>query len=170
MRRNSFIPSAPAPLEERITPSHSGLARAAAAAPALTQSQSLNLYGLLLGRDTTIGIAHWLQATGGTISPLGTVSATGVLEIPSTGNANRPVHGKVTISNAQGSVTVALRGTVTVYKGSFSFASGNLSYKIVSGTKAYDGATGAGPVVYGPGPVFEPGRFMLDFGGYPPPP
>jgi hypothetical protein len=59
---------------------------------------------------------------------------------------------------------------VTVYNGSFSFAFGNLSYKIVSGTKADHGATGTGPVLYGPGPDFQPGRFLLDFGNYPPPP
>jgi hypothetical protein len=95
---------------------------------------------------------------------------TGFLVIPNTGAANRPVHGMVTISNAQGTVTVSLRGTVTVFKGPFSFASGLLSYTIVSGTKVDHGATGTGPVSYGPGPVFQPGRFLLDFGNYPPPP
>ncbi|MFI5457297.1 MAG: hypothetical protein ACHRXM_17765 [Isosphaerales bacterium] len=170
MRRYAFIPSSVAPLEERITPSHSGLASAAATPLASTQSHSVNLYGFVLGRDTTVGTVHRLRATGGTISPLGTVSLTGFLVIPNTGAANRPVHGKVTISNAQGTVTVSLRGTVTVYKASFSFASGNLRYKIVAGTKADYGATGAGPVLYGPGPVFQPGRFLLDFGHYPLPP
>jgi len=170
MRRPAFIPSSPAPLEERITPSHWGLASAGATPPALTRSHSLNLYGLLLGSDTTVGTVHRLRATTGTISPLGNVSLTGFLVIPNTGAANRPVHGEVTISNAQGTVTVSLRGTVTVYKASFSFASGNLSYRIVSGTKADYGATGTGPVLYGPGPVFQPGRFLLDFGNYPLPP
>ena len=168
MKRYAFIPSPPVPLEERITPSPSGLASVGANPPALTQSHSLNLYGFVLGRDSTVGIVHWLHATGGTISPLGTVSLTGFLVIPNTGAAKRPVHGMVTISNPQGTVRVSLRGTVTVYKGSFSFASGNLSYKIVSGTKGDHTATGTGPVLYGPGPVFQPGRFLLDFGNYPP--
>jgi len=170
MRRSAFIPSSPAPLEERITPSNWGPASAAATPPALAQSHSLNLYGFVLGSDTTVGTVHRLQATGGTISPLGTVSLTGFLVIPNTGAANEPVHGKVTISNAQGTVTVFLKGTVTVHKASFTFASGNLTYKILSGTKIDHGATGSGPVLYGPGPVFQPGRFLLDFGNYPPPP
>ena len=170
MRRSAFIPSSPAPLEERITPSHWGLASAGAAPPALTQSHNLNLYGFVLGSDTTVGTVHRLRATGGTISPLGTVSLNGSLVIPKGHTANRPVHGTVTLSNAQGTVTVSLKGTVTVYKSSFSFASGTLTYEIVSGTKADSGATGTGPVLYGPGPVFGPRKFLLDFGNYPPPP
>jgi hypothetical protein len=74
------------------------------------------------------------------------------------------------ISNAQGTLEVCLSGTVTVYKGPFTWASGSLTYKIDSGTKADQGATGTGPVSYGPGPVFIPGRFLLDFGNFPPPP
>jgi len=139
-------------------------------APALTRAHSLDLYGLALGSDTTDGTVHRLQATGGTISPLGRVSLTGFLVIPNGRAATRAVRGMVTISNAQGTLKVSLTGTVTVYKGPFPFASGNLSYKIVSGTKADRGARGAGPVLYGLGPVFQPGRFLLDFGNYPPPP
>jgi len=170
MKRYAFIPASPSPLEERITPSPAGLASAAAIAPALTQSHSLKLYGFVLGSDTTVGTVHRLQANGGTIAPLGRISLTGFLVIPTKGAATRAVHGIVTISNARGTVTVSLTGTVTVYKGSFPFASGTLSYKIVAGTKADRGATGTGPVLYGPGPVLLPGRFLLDFGNYPPPP
>jgi hypothetical protein len=170
MKRRAFIPSSPTPLEERITPSHSGLAGGVATPHALTQSQKLVLSGFVLGRDTAIGSVHLLQASGGTISPLGTVSLNGYLVIPTTGPANRPASGLVTLSNAKGTVTVALKGTVTVTKASFTFASGTLTYTIVSGTKADRGATGTGPVLYGPGPVFLPGRFLLDFGNYPPPP
>jgi hypothetical protein len=170
MKRYAFIPSSPFPLEERITPSHLSLANAAAAPHAETQTQSLNLYGFALGTQTP-GTVHRLRATDARISPLGTVSLTGSLVIPNKGGANRPVHGKVTLSTAQGTVTVSLTGTVTVYTGSFSFASGNLSYKIVSGTNAYHGANGTGPVLYGPGPFgFLRDRFILDFGNYPPPP
>ena len=93
--------------------------------------------------------------------PPGKVSLTGFLVIPNTGAANRPVHGKVTISNAQGSITVCLRGTLTVYKGSLSIASGNLTNQIVSGSKADHGATGTGPVSCGPGSVFNPAGSCL---------
>jgi hypothetical protein len=170
MKRYAFIPASPVPLEQRITPSPMGLASTAATAPALTQAHSLNLYGFVLGSDTTVGTVHRLQATGGTLSPLGTVSLAGFLVIPNARAATRAVHGIVTISNAQGTVKVSLKGTVTVEKGPFPFASGTLSYKIDSATKADRGARGTGPVLYGPGPVFLPGRFLLDFGNYPPPP
>ncbi len=170
MKKYAFIPASPAPLETRITPSHSGLAAGAAAVPALTQTHSLNLTGFALGRDRTVGTMHHLQATSGTISPLGTVSLTGYLVIPKGRAATRAAHGIVTISNAQGTVKVSLTGTVTIYKGPFTFASGDLSYKIVSGTRADRSATGSGPVLYGPGPVFQPGRFLLNFGNNPPPP
>jgi hypothetical protein len=172
MKRFAFIPSSPAPLEERITLSHSGLTSAAASPAALAppNSLNLNLYGFVLGSDTTVGPVHRLQATGGTISPLGSVSLTGFLVIPIKGAAKRAAHGIVTVANDQGTVKVSLRGMVTVHEGSFSFASGDLSYRILSGTEAYHGATGSGPVLYGPGPVLQPGRFLLDFGNAPPPP
>ncbi len=170
MRRYAFIPSSPDPLEARITPGHASLAGAVAVAPATTPSHDLNLYGLALGQATTRGTVHLLQATDAAISPLGKVTVTGYLVIPSEVGANRQVRGFVTISNPRGELAVSLHGTVTVSRASFSFASGNLTYKIVWGSRADHGATGTGTVLYGPGPVFLPGRFLLDFGSYPPPP
>jgi hypothetical protein len=170
MRRYAFIPSSPDPLEGRFTPSHLGLAVAAPTSPAITQSQDLKLYGFALGHETTRGIVHLWRASDATISPLGKVSLTGFLVIPNKHGANRPVQGTVTILSAHGTITASLKGTVTVFNGSFSFASGNLTYTIVSSTKADRGVTGAGPVLYGPGPVLLPGRFLLDFGNFPPPP
>jgi hypothetical protein len=172
MKRPLFIPSSPAPLEERITPSPAGLAGLAATPVAFVQqSHNLDLNGFVLGRDTTVGTVHWLHQAGGTISPFsGTVKVTGFLVIPNSHNALRSAHGFVTISNAKGSLTVSLKGTVTVSKGPFTFASGNLTYKVVAGTKADHGATGTGKVLYGPGPVFQPGKFLLNFGNSTPPP
>jgi hypothetical protein len=170
MKRFAFVPTSPAPFEQRISLSHPGLVGTAPTPPALRQSLDVNLYGFVLGRDTTVRAKHLLRATSGTISPLGTVSLTGFLIIPKSGGANRPAHGLVTISNAEGTVTVRLRGTVTVYKAPVPFASGNLTYRIVSGTNADRGAIGGGPVLYGPGPVPKPDRFLLDFGNFPPPP
>jgi hypothetical protein len=166
----AFIPSLLCLLEERIALSHSGLVHSLAHQPALVQSRSLNLYGFVIGSDNTVGTMHRLNSSGGTISPLGTVSLTGFLVIPNRVGANRPAHGSVTISNANGSVTVSLTGRVTVSQGIFRFASGKLTYKIISGTKAYHGEKGSGSVLYGPGPVALPDRFLLDFGKFPPPP
>ncbi len=170
MRRYAFIPSSPDPLEERITPSHAGLAGAVATAPAITPSQNLNLYGLALGQATIRGTVHLLQATDATISPLGKVTVTGYLVFPNKVGANRSVQGFVILSNPRGEITVSLQGTVTVSRASFAFASGNLTYTIDSGSRTDHGATGTGTVLYGPGPVLFPGRFLLDFGNYPPPP
>jgi hypothetical protein len=170
MKRFAFIPSSPAPLEERIAPSPAGFAGTVRTPTAMRRLLDLNLSGFVLGNQTTVGTEHRLHATGGTIAPLGTVSLNGFLMISKSVGANRPAHGSVTISNAQGSITVGLAGKVTVFNGPFVFASGTLRYKIVSGTKADLGATGSGPVLYGPGPALQPGRFLLDFGNFPPPP
>jgi hypothetical protein len=171
MHRRAFSPSPVAPLEHRIALSQAAAFSCAAGAPHVwAQPARLNLYGLALGTDHTAGTVHRLQATNDSIAPLGTVSLSGFLVIPPARQANRHVHGTVTISNPRGSVVVSLSGTVTLYNGPFPFASGNLTYKIVSGTRAYHGATGTGAVLYGPGPVLLPGRFLLDFGHYPPPP
>jgi hypothetical protein len=171
MKRHAFIPSSPASLEERLTPSAAGLASAVANPVAMVQkSHSLDLNGFVLGRDTTIGPVHWLHQAGANISPLGTVKLSGSLVIPYSHSANRSAHGIVSISNAKGSVTVSLKGTVIVNKGPFTFASGTLTYKILGGTKADHGATGTGKVLFGPGPVLQPGRFLLNFGNSIPPP
>jgi hypothetical protein len=170
MRRHAFIPSSPDPLEARITPGHAGLAGAGATAPAMTPSHNLNLYGLALGQATTRGTVHLLLATDAMISPLRKVTVTGYLVIPNTVGANRLAQGFLTISNPRGEIRVSLNGTVTVSRGSFTYASGNLTYEIAWGSRADHGATGTGTVLYSPGPVLSPGRFLLDFGNYPPPP
>jgi hypothetical protein len=74
MKRRAFIPSPPAPLEDRIALSEAASAGAPATAAALTQSLVVNLYGLALGQDKTVGTVRWLRAADETISPLGTVS------------------------------------------------------------------------------------------------
>jgi hypothetical protein len=170
MKRRDFIPSSPTPLEQRVTLSRSGIASAAPMAAVLNQSHSMNLYGFVLGTDTAIGSVHRLHAARGTVAPLGEGSLGGFLVIPTRGAANRPVDGLVKFSNAHGTVTLTLSGTVTVHRGSFAFGSGTFTYTIIAGTKAYKGAKATGPVLYGPGPIFAPGRFLLDFGNYPPPP
>jgi len=172
MNRRAFIPSPLAALEDRIALSQFGFADAPAPAPppALVASQTMNLYGFALGHDKTVGTVHHFSSTDNSISPLGTISLTGSLVIPRKPRVNRLVHGAVTISNAQGSLVVSLTGKVTVYKGHIPFATGNLTYKIVSGTGADQGATGTGSVLYGPGPALSRSRFLLDFGNFPPPP
>jgi hypothetical protein len=170
VKKRRFIPSPPAPLEHRIALSDAGLASARVSVIAHQPTQGLSLYGFSLGSESTVRTRHSFEASGSSISPLGRVSLTGYLVVPKGHSANRRVHGKVTLSNADGSITVALSGTATVYHGRFTYATGNLKYNIVSGTNDYANASGAGPVLYGLGPVFAPGRFLLDFGNYPPPP
>jgi hypothetical protein len=171
MKRSAFVPSRVEVLESRIALSHIEVAHAIAIPrAAVAQVQSLELSGFAIGSDTTVGRIHLLRATGASISPLGVVSLAGFLVIPHAHGANRSVHGMVTLSNSQGTVAVSLRGTVTVYQGPFTFASGDLIYKIIRGTGAFRGASGSGPVLYGPGPAVVPGRFLLDFGNAPPPP
>ena len=171
MKRRAFVPSAPAALEERIALSHPGLAAAVALQHHVSPAPKLTLRGLVGGTDTTSGSKHQLKATGATLSPLGTVSLSGDVVIPTTGGTSRPVHGTVTLANSKGTITVELSGTVSPLPfPDFTAYSGNLTYKIVSGTRAYLHATGTGSVTFGPGPAVVAGRFMLDFGGYPPPP
>ena len=67
-------------------------------------------------------------------------------------------------------MTVELSGAVNVTKSSFTWASGSLTYTVLSGPKDDAGLSGTGTVTYGPGPVFHAGRYLLDFGGAPPPP
>ena len=170
MRRRAFVPSVPNTLEERITPSHSGLRGVVSTLPAIRQSLDPYLYGFALGQETTRGTVHLLRSSDAAISPLGKVSLIGYLVIPLRGGATRAAQGIVFIATAKGEMTVALEGTVTLSSGSVPSISGNLTYKIVAAIKAYRGATGTGPVLFGTGPVVLPGRFLLDFGNYIPPP
>ena len=67
-------------------------------------------------------------------------------------------------------MTFNLSGTVTpIQFATFTAYSGGLTYTIVSGTKAYKGATRTGTVTFGPTPAIVAGQILLDFGGYPPP-
>jgi hypothetical protein len=171
-KRHVFTPSAPVFLEERIALSQSGSAAAAVVSP-LAKSLAVNLNGFVLGKDTTVGMVHTLQASGASVSPLtpGQVKLTGsFVELNPLGKM-RPVSGVVTLSDPKGSVVVSISGTVVSLGGSLSgLASGQLTYRILGGTGAYLGATGQGKVSYGPGPIPEPGRFLLVFGNAVPPP
>ncbi len=177
MKRHAYVPSTLAPLEERIALSHIGLIGADTShhhhhTKVTPPAQTLNLYGLVGGTDSTHGSKHQLKASGATLSPLtGSVSLSGDLVIPITGGTDHPADGTIRLADRKGTVTVDLSGTVTPLQfSSFTAYSGNLTYKIISGTKAYKGATGTGTVSFGPGPAVVAGKFLLDFGGYPPPP
>jgi hypothetical protein len=172
MKRRAFIPSATFALEDRIALSHAGPTHVAAVVPLVKSAKVLDLNGFVLGKDTSIGAIHKLEATSGAmISPLGPSKVTGFLWISSTASKNKPVFGFVTISDAKGSILVSIDGTVVSLGGSLkNLSSGQLKYQIVHGTGAYKGAIGSGKVLYGPGPAVQADRFLLDFGNAPPPP
>ena len=150
---------------------HSGLAGALPAAPALTQSLDLNLSGFALGSDTNAGSMHRLKASDAMISPLGTVTLTGFLVIPIKGGAQRPVHGKVTLANAEGKVTVSLKGTVTAFTGPVSLLLRKLDLQDCQWHQGRSRRKGnrPGAVRTGAGRLL-PHRFLLDFGNAIPPP
>jgi hypothetical protein len=171
-KRHVFRPSAPVFLEERIALSPSGPAAAAVVSP-LVKSLAVSLNGFVLGTDTTVGLLHLLKASGASVAPLtpGQVKLTGSFVELIPFGPKRPVSGVVTLSDPKGSVVVSINGTVAPLGGSLSaLVSGTLTYRILGGTGAYLGATGQGKVLYGPGPIPQPGRFLLDFGNATPPP
>jgi hypothetical protein len=172
MKRRAFIPSVLVPLEDRIALSQTGPFHVVAVAPLVRQAKVLVLNGFVLGRDTTVGIVHRLELpSGAMISPLGPSKLTGFLVIANPGHKTRPVTGFVTLSDAKGTILLSISGKVDSLGGTLSkFLSGQLTYRIVRGTRADLGATGQGIVSYGPGPALVPGRFLLVFGNAAPPP
>jgi len=172
MKRRTFIPSAPVPLESRITLSQTGPIHVAAVSALVRQAKVLDLNGIVLGRDKTVGIVHLLSApSGAMISPLGPSKLSGFLLISKNGGTSRTASGFVTLTDAKGAILVSLSGKVAPLGGTLvHFYSGELTYRIVAGTRAYLGATGHGTVGYGPGPALASGRFLLVFGNAVPPP
>ena len=156
MRHREFRPCEPVPLEGRVVPSR-------------VEALPLVLDGFEIGTDRSRGTAHRLASDARAIEPLGLGHLTGSLVIPTAGGPHRTAHGSARISDARGEIVVSLRGTVYVITGT-GLTSGLLTYRIVSGTGAYRGATGSGPVLYGPGPALRPGHFLLNFGDSVPPP
>ncbi len=166
MKAHAFVPSPIAPLETRVTPSSGTVAAPHALVPAV----NLKLYGIAFGTENTVGPVHELLKTTATISPLGTVTVGGYLAYFNRPGQNEPAHGLLELTNAKGTLTIELSGTVNVTKSALNGASGNLTYTVLSGTKDDVGMSGSGSVGYGPGPVLRSGRYLLDFGGAPPPP
>ena len=75
MKPHAFVPSPLAPLEGRVGPT----VGAAAASHAVVQVVHLNLHGIALGTENTVGPVHELLKTTASISPLGTVTVGGYL-------------------------------------------------------------------------------------------
>jgi hypothetical protein len=121
---------------------------------------SLNLTGIVaLGKPTGVTIQR-IKVTDAILLPLGTVSVTGTLVVPKWDGESRPVHGTLTISNGEGSITISLKGTENGENSAL------FTYKILHGTKADKGATGTGQVLYAlaPIPPLPSGGLLLDFG------
>jgi hypothetical protein len=89
----------------------------------------------------------------GTVTPLGTVQATGSVQLPGFA-VNGQTQGTLTLSNADGSVTLGLVGPASydLYGSPVTF-----QYTITGGTGQYAGASGSGTtILHGP-PASAPG-------------
>jgi hypothetical protein len=132
-------------------------------APALVASTAsgrrLVLDGTLQGTwsktqaNPDVGGSETLQGWGST-QPLGQVQATGTLQTPGFIRSARAT-GSLTLSNAQGSVTLRLVG-VMGQPGSSSSPPSALRYTVVKGTGQYAQATGSGTALLQQRPLQRP--------------
>ena len=119
--------------------------------------QSLALSGDVSGTWTTqptlrdTGGVQTLTG-GGTVQPLGPVQASGTLHTPGFIAQGRTT-GRMTLSNASGSVTLRLVGPP---QPSFSGPPGSFRYTIVRGTGLYTGASGTGTATFTERPEQRP--------------
>jgi hypothetical protein len=122
------------------------LPHAAAIVATAASHQRLALVGTIQGtwsREFTnpdVGGAQALQGSG-TIRPMGMVQAGGALHTPGF-VARGHTTGPLTLSNAQGSVTLELVGTMS--QRGFTGPPSSLRYTIVAGTGQYAKASGSG--------------------------
>ena len=150
MRRNRLRPGADL-LEAKASPS--AMTPLAAEISALTSANRPAINGTLRGNYISIGGDNRAADaplpvqldTAGTVSRLGRVSLTGVLNFGGFLPARRPdITGTVTLTNASGSVTLRLTG-----RGGNGQIPGHrfvLNASIVSGTGAYANVRGIGTV------------------------
>jgi hypothetical protein len=111
--------------------------------------QQMALRGTVTGTWTSVptnpdtGMTQQLDGAG-QVKPLGAVIATGTLHMPGFIREGRTT-GTMVLTNAQGSVTLQLTGPP---QPGFSPPPNTFTYKIVSGTGAYAGATGHGMATF----------------------
>ena len=101
----------------------------------------------LTGRYGVPGHPHDVGATfefkgGGTAASLGTVTMAGSISLPGLVLGGRAT-GQITITNSNGTVTLALRGR---REAAFGPMPASVAYTITGGTGSYAGANGAGTV------------------------
>jgi hypothetical protein len=136
-----------APIRAPLAPTHAILA-----------SQTLSLLGQVNGTWTNTSTTQSLKG-GGTVQPLGSVTSTGTLAVPASGNGS--VMGTMVFTTSSGSITVKISGTLV--RSASGTSSTVVSYTILGGTGAYGAATGSGSAVLKERPeqrpVAVPGRF-----------
>jgi hypothetical protein len=114
---------------------------------------------------------HYALGGSGTVAPLGACTVNGSFNTP--GNiANGHAEGTVTLTAAQGSVTLQLVGPPSP---AFGPPPASFNYTITGGTGSFAGASGTGKAAFllndptlapGKGPGHTP-NYSLDFGGAP---
>jgi hypothetical protein len=166
-------------LDDRVLPSASSGVAAPAAAARLaavvanpTHPHHVTLVGQVSGTWANVltlpDVRRPVDLSGaGTLSPLGTVQASGTLYTPGFIRQGRST-GTLVLSNAQGSLTIQLTGPL---QPGFSPPPGTFSYRITGGTGAYAGDTGQGTASFHEN-TSDPGAgtFTLSFGPVVPPP
>jgi hypothetical protein len=139
--------------------------------PSPISPQAANFHGEIDGTWTTLPVANPLAGTtqalkaSGAVTPLGIVQASGTLHLPGAA-AQAYATGTLVLSNALGSITVALVGhqpspvAAALPLPTFDFA-------INGGTGAYTGATGKGTAILTetPSDPSTSGKFTLTFKG-----
>ena len=170
-KRYAFVPTTPAPLESRVTPSHGMLTPGmvgpvAMATPPMPPTHVIDLHGTVKGVAVPSPLASAIPGAmflngKGTVSPLGPARLVGTFSIRS----GEPTFydGRVFLFNGRSVVQVHIFGIV----GGPSGPPAHLHYEITRTWGIDHGATGKGEVVYDQGPAVK-GRtpFSLDFGPF----
>jgi hypothetical protein len=95
--------------------------------------------------------SHQTLTGSGTVQPLGAVGASAFLDVPGFIKVAR-AHGRLTLANTQGSITLDLVGLL----GKGSGVPTTLTYTITGGTGKYAGASGTGKAALQEAPASNP--------------
>jgi len=125
-------------LEDRTVPSVTPLVTGSAGGQVTLHGDVRGTWAASFANPGT-GVHETLNGWG-TVQPLGRVQASGDLQIPGFLRMGQ-WRGKLTLTDAQGSLTLSLLGPLA---GNFGKTPGSLSYTITGGTGQYAGTSGHG--------------------------